>query len=112
MLNGLTYPRSVALYDTDQALVYRGHCVSVRCSEQPSLSPKVDRTPSYYNNRRLLAWFEFTEIEDDSSQWLIARRCLYMPLADGTDTAWVVDDLSDLRRKEVTMWLLSAEVVS
>jgi hypothetical protein len=107
VLSGLTFPRPVALYDTDQGVVHRAYCTGARCSPEPSLSPRVDRTPSYYNNRRLLAWFELTVIEEWDPGVIVGRRCLYMPLADTADVGWIVTDLLDLRRRQETMWLLS-----
>lgn len=110
LLSSLSYPRPIALYDTDQGLVYRADCLTAKSMSMPFLSPSVDLTPSYYNGRRLKAWFQFSDIESADGEWLIGRTCQYMPLAEADNTGWVVEALTDMRRREATMWLLDAGV--
>lgn len=106
MLAGLEFPREVVLYDTDQSQLYRASCTTAVISQTEQLSPRVDWTPNYYNNRRLRAWFLLEEIEEETQDLVIERRCL----ATANPTIlpdWPITALADLRRSETTMWLLS-----
>ncbi len=108
VVESLRLPRSVALYDTDQGRIYRATCEEVVCSAELSLSPDVSRTPSYYNNKRLPAWFRFVDIESEQPDWVGGRRCLYMPI-ERPDLGWFVGGLEELRMRsaQVTLWVLS-----
>ena len=96
---------SVALFDTDQGLIYRANCLEVSISTEKALSPDVSSTPDYYNNRRFRAWFRFDEIEEWSESEVIGKSCLY-PDANDTGVLLNVKDLETLRRMDSTMWLL------
>ena len=106
MLSMLEYPREIALYDTDQARIYSAECLEARGYESEVLSPRPDWTPTYYNNRRLRAWFRFLDIEDASADLLISRRCI-LTANEAVENGWLIRSLDDLRRSETTMWLLS-----
>lgn len=106
-LPDLVFPRTIALYDTDQSLVFTADCQEGRASETEVLSPRPDWTPTYYNNRRLRAWFRIAEIWQATPEILLGRRCLRT--ANPTvEPGWEVQSLVSLRESESTMWLLSS----
>ncbi len=101
---------SVVLYDTNRAAVYAAECDQIAAFETPSYSPNVDLTPAYYNNRLAPAWFRLSAIRDADPSMVIGRTCVAMPSA--TEECFVdlvgkpVTMLRDLRKQEVTMWIL------
>jgi hypothetical protein len=103
-------PFDVALYDTGRGLVYRASCTDIAAEPFPSSSPSLLHTPAYYRSRNAPAWFQFTEIEEIDEDFIVGRRCALMPSA--SDECFVdlagktVGQLRDLRRQEVTMWML------
>lgn len=103
----LALPREVALFDTDQMRVYSATCVDIRAKDAEFLSPKVDQTPSYYNRKRLRAWFCFTEIDDTDPAFLLGRKCVYTTAPDDVPDDFEVTNLQDLRQSFTTMWILS-----
>jgi len=107
VVSTLVFPRLIALYDTDQGLVYSVDCLEARAFVSEVLSPKPDWTPAYYNNRRLRAWFRFAEISDATQESLLGRTCLYTA-SPTVEVNWMVETLDDLRKCETTMWILSA----
>lgn len=100
----------VALYDTGQGRVYRAHCQDIVVDPRPRRSPSLDHTPPYYRTRSAPAWFKFDDIEPASEDWIVGRSCLAMPSASDecyTDLEGeVVGQLRELRRQEVTLWIL------
>lgn len=103
--------RPVYLYDTGQGVVYKCTCTSITVDERPELSPKPALTPAYYNGRAAPAWFFFTSIETVSVDELIGSTCVDLPSATPECSVDLLDAkvtrLSDLRRQEVTMWILA-----
>lgn len=104
-------PIEVFLYDTGQALVYSTNCVEMRYQNYLEASPDPRLTPSYYNARSAPAWFRLTAISECDPSRIVGRVCSQMPSATedcSTDLAdGVIHKLSDLRRQEVTLWLIS-----
>lgn len=103
-------PFDVALYDTGQGKVYRASCHEIYARSLPTRSPSLHHTPGYYRGRSAPAWFRLGEIDEESSDFIVGRRCVEMPSA--SDECFVdlagkaVKELRDLRRQEVTMWVL------
>lgn len=101
---------SVALFDTGQSTVYRATCSEIRATSTPQRSPNPAATPAYYNDRRAPAWFRLTEIVEIGPSLVIGRTCREMPSA--SDECFVdllgqvVRHIKDLRRQEVTLWVL------
>jgi hypothetical protein len=106
--------KDLALYDTGQGRVFRAFCEDVVASPRPRRSPSLDHTPLYYRTRNAPAWFKLKEIEEVAQGYVLGRRCVSLPSA--TDECFidlqgqVVSTLRDLRRQEVTMWLLGPQV--
>lgn len=106
--DGGVYP--VALYDTNEGRVYRAGCSGLEAASDEIRSPEVDLTPSYYHDRHARAWFKFHEIEPAHESLVVGRTCVQMPSA--TDECFTdllgqrVNRLRDLRRQEVTLWVL------
>jgi hypothetical protein len=100
----------VALFDTGQSTVYRATCTEIRAMSRPQRSPNPAATPAYYNDRRAPAWFRLTDIVEIGPSLVIGRTCCEMPSA--SDECFVdllgqvVRHLRDLRRQEVTLWVL------
>jgi hypothetical protein len=100
----------VALYDTGQGVIYRATCTDIRVSPKERRSPDPTLTPAYYNDRKSVAWFRLSQIERVEDTFVLGRTCVAMPSAAPdafTDLlAQHVDALRDLRRQEVTLWVL------
>ena len=103
-------PYDVGLYDTGQGLIYRAVCHAITTWATPGFSPEVDFTPDYYRRKRAPAWFHFSEISDADPNFVVGRVCAALPSADPecyTDLLLKpVSKLRDLRRQEVTLWIL------
>lgn len=102
----------VCLYDTGQGKLYRARCDQIDCPNGFSeLSPEVQMTPSYYNGKEAPAWFRFVSIEEVDDSWILGRVCESMPSATSECSIDLVGaqvfKLSDLRRQEVTLWVIS-----
>jgi hypothetical protein len=103
---------SVALFDTGRSMVFRATCSEIRATRTPQRSPEPVATPAYYNDRRAPAWFRITEIQDAAPSFVVGRECLEMPSA--SDECFVdllgqtVTHIRDLRRQEVTLWVLGS----
>src|SRR5262249_18796596 len=101
---------AVALFDTGRGTIYRATCSEIRAMSKPQRSPSPATTPSYYNNRKAPAWFRLTDIVEVEPSFVIGRTCCSMPSA--SDECFVdldgqaVRSLKDLRRQEVTLWVL------
>lgn len=104
-------PFDVALLDTGRGLVFRGACHEVRSHPRPQRSPEVGATPDYYNHRRAPAWFRFTQIDDADESLVVGKECILLPSASGDCYVDIlgktVQRIGDLRRQEVTMWVLA-----
>lgn len=105
----VSYP--VVLYDTGQGKLHRAMCNSIRTSNKHMYSPEVGLTPDYYRNKRAIAWFRLLQITDSSAEVVVGRTCHAMPSASAecsTDLLGKeVKDIRDLRRQEVTLWVLT-----
>ena len=107
---GPTTPRDVVLLDTGRGSVFRAACLSVSATAKAQRSPEPIATPAYYNDKRAPAWFQLGEIEEADASLLVGRRCVSMPSA--SDECFVdllgqvVTHIKDLRRQEVTLWVL------
>ena len=103
-------PFDVALYDTGQGVVYRATCNDIRVSPKEMRSPDPTLTPAYYNDRKAVAWFRLSHIERVEASFVVGRTCVAMPSAAPdafTDLLTKrVNALNDLRRQEVTLWVL------
>lgn len=101
----------VALYDTGHGRVYMANCVEVKAFIAELRSPRLDLTPEYYRSRPAQAWFRFTDISDADESALVGKTCTGLPSAsDECETDIlnsVVQNLRQLRRQEVTMWILT-----
>lgn len=101
----------VALLDTGLGRVYLATCGEVRAFIDELRSPDLDLTPAYYRPRAARAWFRFTEITDSDATLLVGKTCVGLPSASDecyTDVLGkTVQDVRQLRRQEVTMWLLA-----
>jgi hypothetical protein len=106
--DGCPYP--VGLYDTGQGLIYTATCDAVTTWATSGFSPEVDFTPDYYRTKRAPAWFRFREITEASADAVIGRVCESMPSADPECYIDLlgkkVEKIRDLRRQEVTLWIL------
>ena len=112
-LSRIGLPSTIFLFDTGQALIYRCDCEEIVIDSAPERSPDVALTPSYYNSRPAPAWFRITQITEVDSSDLLGTTCVMLPSA-GPDCAVdlvgaKVTRLGDLRRQEVTMWVLERE---
>lgn len=100
----------VALFDTGRGLLFQARCVEIRATPTLQRSPQPAATPGYYNDRRAPAWFRFTDIHEMSTSRVIGRICVDMPSASEDCfvdlLGQVVTHLKDLRRQEVTLWVL------
>ena len=110
LANAASTTYAVGLYDTGQGRMYKGLCDGVTTWPTVGFSPEVDFTPDYYRDRRAPAWFRFKEISDDSPDLVVGRTCIGMPSAVQdcyTDLLGrQVTKMEDLRRQEVTLWVL------
>lgn len=102
----------VCLYDTGQGRLYRARCTQIDCPDGfAELSPEIQLTPSYYNGKEAPAWFRFVSIDDASDDWILGRICQSMPSATTECSIDLVGSpvfkLSDLRRQEVTLWVIT-----
>lgn len=101
---------SVALFDTGQGTIYRATCTEIRATPTPQRSPDPGATPAYYNDRRAPAWFRLTDIAEAESPLVVGRICQEMPSASEECfvdlLGQVVKHIKDLRRQEVTLWVL------
>ena len=101
---------SVVLFDTGQSILFRATCSEIRATSTPQRSPNPAATPAYYNDRRAPAWFRLTDIVETKPSLVIGRTCHDMPSA--SDECFVdllgqvVRHIKDLRRQEVTLWVL------
>lgn len=100
----------VLLYDTGQGRMYSTNCVEVAFQNYLEASPDPKATPAYYNGRSAPAWFKLTCILEAPDDCVIGRICFEMP-SEIEDCSVdlhgsVVHKLSDLRRQEVTLWLI------
>jgi hypothetical protein len=106
---GLPYP--VGLYDTGQGLMYKAMCDEVKTWATAGFSPEVDFTPDYYRTKRAPAWFRFREISDSTADLVVGRVCAAMPSADPECYLDLLGErvtkMRDLRRQEVTLWILA-----
>lgn len=104
----------LGLFDTGRGILFRATCESVRATAKPQRSPEPAATPAYYNDRRAPAWFRLTHIEDAAASLVVGRMCLDMPSA--SEECFVdlrdhpVTHIKDLRRQEVTLWVLGDSV--
>lgn len=100
----------VALFDTGRSMIFRGTCREIRASRTLLRSPDPAATPAYYNDRRAPAWFRLTDIDEADHSLVVGRRCVEMPSASEecfVDLAGqIVTHIKDLRRQEVTLWVL------
>lgn len=102
---------TIALFDTGRGGVYRATCQEIRATPSPQRSPQPLATPGYYNDRRAPAWFKLSEIEEADASLLVGRVCVAMPSA--SEECFVdlldrtVEHIKDLRRQEVTLWVLA-----
>ncbi len=107
----LSKPFMMALYDTGQGLIYSAQCEEVVTADTSIRSPDLDLTPGYYRGRKAPAWFRLIDIALGDSAMVVGRTCKALPSASPecfTDlTGKRVESLPDLRRQEVTMWVLS-----
>jgi hypothetical protein len=107
--NGESY--HVVLFDTGQGKLYLASCNDIKTSRNRMYSPKVDLTPDYYRSKRAPAWFRFIQISDISADEIVGRTCHAMPSASEecfTDLLGKeVKGIKDLRRQEVTLWVLA-----
>jgi hypothetical protein len=103
-----TFP--IALLDSGRGLIFRATCQEIRASITPERSPEPAATPAYYNDRRAPAWFRFTDIDDADISTVVGLTCTEMPSA--SQECFIdllgqkVSALRDLRRQEVTLWVL------
>jgi len=111
LTSNYTEPFAIALYDTGQGLIYLAQCEQIITAETPIRSPDLELTPGYYRGRKAPAWFRLTEIAPSDDGAVIGRVCNALPSASPecfTDLIGKrVRSLPDLRRQEVTMWVLS-----
>ncbi len=102
------YP--VVLYDTGQGRLYVAQCDSIMAWPNLGFSPEVEFTPDYYRQRRAPAWFRFRRIEEAEPELIVGKVCSEMPSAvedcftDLLEKS--VSKIQDLRRQEVTLWIL------
>lgn len=100
----------IALLDTGRGMVFRATCREIRATSTLQRSPDPTATPGYYNDRRAPAWFNLTDIEEVDPSFIVGRICREMPSA--SDECFVdlqgqvVRHIKDLRRQEVTLWVL------
>jgi hypothetical protein len=108
-LGSLTLPRTVYLFDTDQDRVYAAECAEILCGSAEVLSPSPILTPDYYSNRRLKAWFRFTDIVPTEGEDILEREC-QRTTASPEELGWSASDLHFLKSRPATMWLLRGEM--
>jgi hypothetical protein len=100
----------VALFDTGRGMLFRANCREIRATSSPQRSPEPAATPAYYNDRRAPAWFQITDISESDTSLVVGKNCREMPSA--SDDCFVdllgqvVRHIKDLRRQEVTLWVL------
>lgn len=100
----------LGLLDTGRGLLFRSVCRQLAATKTLRRTPEPLATPSYYNDRRAPAWFQLVEIEDADLSMVIGRTCIAMPSA--SEECFVdmlgqtVTSIGDLRRQEVTLWVL------
>ena len=102
---------AVVLYHTGLGRIYQATCAELVVAGTPIRSPQVEFTPNYYRDKRAPAWFKLTAIEDVDVGVLVGRTCVSMPSASEdcfTDlVGQKIKKVNDLRRQEVTLWILS-----
>lgn len=100
----------IGLFDTGRGILFSAQCREVRATSTPQRSPEPVATPAYYNDRRAPAWFQLTDIAEADASLVVGRTCVQMPSA--SDDCFVdllgqvVTHIKDLRRQEVTLWVL------
>ena len=100
----------IALFDTGRGAVFRADCSEIQPSSSPQRSPDPAATPDYYNDRRAPAWFRLTDIEEVDPSLVVGRTCVELPSA--SEDCFIdllgqqVTHIKDLRRQEVTLWVL------
>ena len=101
---------TLALFDTGRGKIFPAICQELRATSSPQRSPEPAATPDYYNDRRAPAWFQLTDIGEADASAVLGRVCVEMPSA--SDDCFVdllgqsVKHLKDLRRQEVTLWVI------
>lgn len=107
----IAHPMTIGLYDTGQGKVYRANCIELYAAARPISSPELDLTPGYYTGQLAPAWFKLSSIEDADEDLVVGRVCTELPSASAgcfTDLEGKrVSALPDLRRQDVTLWVLS-----
>ena len=103
-------PFKILLYDTGQGLLFSAECEEMFAFRGDAKSPDLALTPSYYRDRRAPAWFRLSSISEVESEEIENLRCIMLPSATEdcfTDLRGkTVTSLLDLRRQEVTLWIL------
>ena len=103
-------PFRILLYDTGQGLLFSADCEEMCAFPGDVKSPDLALTPNYYRDRRAPAWFLLSSISEVDSEEVADRRCIMLPSATKdcfTDLLGkTVNSLLDLRRQEVTLWVL------
>lgn len=100
----------IVLFDSGRGLLFSASCQQIKACNPLQRTPEPPATPSYYNDRKAPAWFRLTDIEDADSSLVLGRTCIEMPSA--ADECFVdllgqpVSHIKDLRRQEVTLWVL------
>lgn len=100
----------IALLDTGRGLVFRAVCRELRATKVVQRTPNPTATPNYYNDRKAPAWFQLVEIENADHSLILGRTCVAMPSA--SEDCFIdllgqpVNHIKDLRRQEVTLWVL------
>ena len=104
-------PYPILLYHTGQGRIYEAMCASVVSYPQPARSPEVMFTPNYYSDRKAPAWFKLTSIEEVAPTVVSGKKCVLMPSAAQDSYTDLLDKTvtrkEDLRRQEVTLWVLA-----
>jgi hypothetical protein len=107
---GSAGPFPVGLLDTGRGVVLQATCRSLRATSSPQRSPERVATPDYYNERRAPAWFQLTEIKEADHTLVVGKTCVQLPSASEDCfvdlQGQVVRHIKDLRRQEVTLWVL------
>lgn len=103
-------PFEVLLYDTGQGLLFSADCEEMVASYGEAKSPDLALTPNYYRERRAPAWFRLSSISKVENERVTGRRCIMLPSAVEDCFTDLLDkevkSLLDLRRQEVTLWIL------
>lgn len=104
-------PYPIVLFDTGQSKLYLATCDDIKTSTKRMYSPAAELTPDYYRGKRAPAWFRLRSISDTSSEAIVGRICHAMPSASEDCFTDLLDKevgaIKDLRRQEVTLWVLT-----